>query len=240
MMPKKAMVLAAGRGTRLMPFTQDQPKALVEVGGRTLLDHQLDRLQAVGVKQAVVNVHHFSDQVETHLAARSGVPSITVSDERDCLLETGGALVRAKALLGAGSFIVMNCDAIWDDVQTSPLIALANQFTKVEQPAVVLLLARKEHSLGLDTRGDFAMDDSGRLRRPAAGETVPFYYAGTQIMHPAWLEGEAERPFSANLLWNKALAEGQLYGVVLEGFWLHVGDPAALAAANTRLTEKHP
>ncbi len=233
-MPKTAMVLAAGRGTRLMPHTKTCPKALVKVGGRALVDHQLDRLTRAGVGRAIVNVHHFADLLETHLAGRTA-PAITISDERDCLLETGGALVKAKPILGDQPFFVMNCDALWSNLNADPLAALATQFSDVKKPAAVLLLARKTHCLGLDTRGDFALEADGRLRRPEKNEAVPYYYAGTQILDPRFLAGEAERPFSANLLWDKAAAQGALYGVVLDGFWLHVGDPDALIAANAHL-----
>ncbi len=234
-MPDTAMVLAAGRGTRFLHLTKDRPKALVPVAGRALVDHQLDRLAGAGIARAVVNVHHFADQMETHLAGRAGPPTMQISDERDCLLETGGALVRARSMLGKAPFFVMNCDAIWSELGADPLRALQKKHDTTKTPEAILLLARKEQSLGLESRGDFALDADGRLRRPDPGEDVPYYYAGTQLLSPALLNGEDERPFSANLLWDKALAKRALYGVVLDGFWLHVGDPDALAAANSRL-----
>jgi N-acetyl-alpha-D-muramate 1-phosphate uridylyltransferase len=238
-LPKSAMVLAAGRGTRLMPHTQNRPKAMVKVGGRTLIDHQLDCLAKAGVKRAVVNVHHFADDLEAHLVARLGGPKIQFSSERDQLLETGGALVRARSSLGEAPFFVMNCDALWSKTGAEPLQTLCNAWANHDAPAAILLLAQKQRSLGLDTRGDFAMDAQGRLRRPKAGEQVPYYYAGTQILSPALLDGEEERPFSANLLWDKAMQSGALYGVMLDGFWLHVGDPQALQDANAHL-KAHP
>ena len=230
-----AMVLAAGHGTRLLPLTRTRPKALVKVNGRALLDHQLDRLAAAGVRRAVVNVHHFASQVEAHLARRTGAPDIIISDERDLLLDTGGALVKARPHLGEAPFFVMNCDALWDDVQADPLCALQQRLQSAPAPAAVLLLARRSHALGLQTRGDFDCGPGDRLRRPHAGESVPYYYAGTQVLHPALLDGHEARPFSANVLWNEALAAGALFGRVLDGFWLHVGDPQALQAANERL-----
>ncbi len=235
--PDTAMVLAAGRGTRFLHLTKDRPKALITVAGRTLVDHQLDRLSDAGIARAVVNVHHFADQMQAHMAKRAGPPTIHISDERDALLETGGALVRARNMLGEAPFYVMNCDALWSTLGIDPLLALQEKFAALNTPAAVLLLARKEHTLGLETRGDFTLDSVGHLRRPDPGEVVPYYYAGTQLLSPGLLDGETERPFSANLLWDKALANGALYGVVLDGFWLHVGDPDALAAANLRLEQ---
>jgi len=236
-LPERAMVLAAGRGTRLMPVTQTCPKALVEVAGRTLLSHQLDRLRDAGVNEAIINVHHFADTVQAHLGKRNGAPKIQISDERDCLLETGGALVRARPILGEAPFFVMNSDVVWTKLAADPLQALSEKFETIEKPAAVLLLARKTHAMGLNTRGDFDLDADGRLRRRSGDEEVPYYYAGTQILDPALLDGEAERPFSANLIWDKALAKGALYGVVLDGFWLHVGDPEALGATNAYLAQ---
>ncbi len=233
--PDRAMVLAAGRGTRFLHITSNQPKAMVKVAGKSLIDHQLDRLQTAGIDRAIVNVHHFADTLETHLRCRNNGPEVQISDERDCLLETGGALVRARHLLGKQPFFVMNADAIWDEIGTDPLMALAERMAKLEKPAIILLLARKDRSLGLHTKGDFALMPDQQLRRPQPGEEVPYYYAGSQLMHPAFLVGENERPFSANLLWDKAAKAGALYGVILDGFWLHVGDPQALEEANLRL-----
>ena len=234
-----AMVLAAGLGTRLSPLTRTRPKALVRVGGRTLLDHQLDRLAAAGVRRAVVNVHHFADQVEAHLAQRTGAPETIISDERAQLLDTGGALVRARAQLGDDPFLVMNCDALWDHLRADPVAALRRFHAAVPKPAAVLLLARKSRSLGLHSHGDFDLDHDGRLRRPCPGERVPYYYAGTQVLDPALLDGRKAVPFSANALWDQALAEHALYGVVLEGLWMHVGDPQALQEAEARLAKEH-
>ncbi len=230
-----AMVLAAGRGTRMMPLTRACPKALVEVGGRTLLDHQLDRLAAAGVRRAVVNVHHFADQVEAHLTQRPGAPQTIISDEREQLLDTGGALVKARVKLGEAPFLVMNCDALWDDLRADPFKALQQRSDSADEPAAVLLLARKTCALGLHTAGDFELEPDGRLRRPRAGECVPYYYTGTQLLHPALLDGHEAKPFSANAIWDQAGARGALLGVVLEGFWMHVGDPGALQAATARL-----
>ncbi len=238
--PKTAMVLGAGHGTRMRPLTDDRPKALVSVCGKPLIDHQLDRLGAAGVKRAIVNVHHFADLLETHVLARTLPPAITISDERTLLLDTGGALVNAKEALGTAPFFVINCDALWADLAHEPLAALHQTFGTVDAPLAVLLLARKSQCIGLDTAGDFHLDEDGRLRRRKEDEEAPYYYAGTQIMHPDLLGGEDIRPFSANHLWDKALGMGRLFGLVMDGFWLHVGDPQARREAQSYLRREPP
>jgi MurNAc alpha-1-phosphate uridylyltransferase len=140
-------------------------------------------------------------------------------------------------LLGDAPFFAMNCDVIWARVKADPFAALQAKFAMVKKPAAVLLLARKTHALGLNTKGDFDLEPDGRLRRRGVGEAVPYYYAGTQILDPALLDNEVERPFSANLIWDKAQAQGALYGVVLDGYWLHVGDPDALDDAEAYLAK---
>jgi len=218
----------------MRPLTDTRPKALVELAGQTLLDHQLARLQAVGVAQAVVNVHHFADQIEAHLAARSAAPKITISDEREQLLETGGGLIRAAKHLGTEPFYVMNVDAIWSG-HPQVLQDLAKRISQPADPFAVLLLARRDRCLGLDTAGDFHMDRSGRLTRRAKDEVSDYYYSGVQIMAPSLLDGFAEEKFSTNLLWDKALAQDRLFGLELDGFWMHVGDLASLQLAENYL-----
>lgn len=235
-MPKRAMVMAAGLGTRMRPLTDDRPKALVDVGGRTLLDHQLDRLSDAGVEKAIVNVHHFADRMEAHLAARKGAPKIMISDERDCLLETGGGLVKAAPMLGDAPFFVMNVDPVWLGHDTA-LQDLARMFDRNPDALGVLLLVRKANTLGLATAGDFHLDADGRVRRRGDDPASDHYYTGIQILHPDLLGGYGMKPFSTNLMWDDALAQGRLYGLELDGFWMHVGDPEARAAAEAKLEE---
>lgn len=231
--PTHAMIAAAGLGTRMGMLTANQPKALVNFAGKSLLDHQLDRLAAAGVQQAVVNIYHFADQMQAHLTARTPPPNIQISDERDGLLETGGGLVRAAKYLGEQPFFVINVDTIWTGHDTA-LLDLAEFRAKNPQALAVLLLAKKQRSLGLHTAGDFHMDNLGRLSRRQAEETAEFYYAGAQIFDPALLHGFVETRFSTNEFWDKALAQGRLYGLVLDGFWMHVGDPESLQLAEQK------
>lgn len=232
--PHTAMVMAAGLGTRMQPLTHTRPKALIEVGGKALVDHQLDRLQAAHVETTVVNVHHFADLMEAHLVKRSIAPKIRISDERAQLLETGGGLVHAAPMLGTDPFYVMNVDAVWLGHEQA-LNDLATALNRHDDALGILLLVRKENTLGLHTPGDFHLDEDGRIRRRSDDDFAPLYYTGTQILSPELLRGYKAEPFSTNLMWNEALSQGRLYGLELDGFWMHVGDPESRAAAEARL-----
>jgi len=231
--PQTAMVLAAGLGTRMRPLTGRMPKPLVEVAGKPLIDHVLDRLAAAGVARAVVNVHHFAEQIERHLAARSE-PRIEISDERGILLGTGGAVVKALPLLGAAPFFHMNSDTVWVDGVTGNLTRLAQTFDAAAMDAL-LLLAPTAGSIGYSGRGDFQMAPGGRLRRRAEREVAPFVYAGAAILAPALFAGAPAGEFSLTLMFDRAAAAGRLYGLRLEGLWMHVGTPEAIALAEAAI-----
>lgn len=235
LVPRRAMVLAAGLGIRMRPLTESMPKALVPVGGKPLLDHVLDRLAAARVTTAVVNVHHFADQVVEHLSPRQ-VPQIVVSDERDALLDTGGGVVKALPLLGDAPFFHVNSDTIWIDGVKSNLEWLAAGFDAGKMDAL-LLLAATSASVGYSGRGDFAMAPDGRLRRRAEREVVPFVYAGVAILSPALFKDAPAGAFSLNLLFDRAIEEGRLYGLRLDGLWMHVGTPEAIAAAEAAILQ---
>lgn len=226
----KAMVLAAGLGTRMRPLTEYMPKPLVPVYGRALVDHVLDALAMAGVEDAVVNVHHLADMLEEHLAKRHGRPRITISDERDTLLETGGGVRRALPLLGPGPFIAINSDTIWIEGTHPNLLRLAEAFDPREMDAL-LLLAASATSIGYDGLGDFNMDAFGRLSRRGERQVAPFIYAGAAILKPELFEGTPEGAFSLNLIFDRAMARGRLFGLRLEGTWMHVGTPQAIALA---------
>ncbi len=233
MKPTTAMVLAAGLGTRMRPLTNDRPKALVEVGGKALIDHMLDRLGDAGVTKAVVNVHAFADRLEAHLAQRTAAPKIVVSDERGELLETGGGLKKARPLLGDAPIFVANIDAVWIEDGAPALDALAAAFDPATMDAC-LLLAPMDRTLGFDGPGDMFLDgDRARFRGDAAA--APFAFAGVHITRPSVVDGEADGPFSLSKLWRTIAAQERLGAVVLDGFWMHVGDPAARDAAQARL-----
>jgi MurNAc alpha-1-phosphate uridylyltransferase len=230
------MVLAAGLGTRMRPLTDSRPKPLVVLNGRTLLDRVLDRLAAAGISNAVVNVHHHAQQIISHLRERQA-PRIIISDERDALLDTGGGLVRALPLLGAEPFVIHNSDSVWIEEQRSNLDDLIAAFDP-ERMDSLMLLAPVAASLGYDGAGDFAMDRQGRLRRRGGKETVPFAFTGVSIATRRMFEGAPLERLSLNRLWDASLASGRLYGLPLQGLWMHVGTPAALAEAEAALADR--
>jgi MurNAc alpha-1-phosphate uridylyltransferase len=227
--PKKAMVLSAGLGTRMRPLTNTIPKPLVEVGGKALIDHVLDRLADAGVERAVVNVHHFAGQIERHLAARKK-PKIVISDERGLLLGTGGAVVKALPELGAAPFFLINSDTLWIDGVQPNLARLAETFEPASMDAL-LLLAPATGSIGYAGRGDFAFAPDGRLRRRAEREVAPFVYAGAAILAPALFKDAPPGEFPLTDLFDRAAEAGRLHGLRLEGLWMHVGSPDAIAQA---------
>lgn len=231
--PKTAMVLAAGLGSRMRPLTDDRPKALVEVRGRALIDHVLDRLADAGVERAVVNVHWFADRLEQHLKARDRGPDIIISDERAELLETGGGLRKARPLLGDEPVFVANIDSIWTD-QGDALGDLVRLWNPDLMDAA-LLLARREGSIGFEGDGDFFLGDDGRLTFRGEAPCAPFAYMGVHITRPDYADGGPEGTFSLSPLWRRSAAEGRLFGCVLDGDWMHVGDPEARDAAEAKM-----
>ena len=235
MSPTRAMVLAAGLGTRMRPLTDTLPKPLVQVAGQALLDHVLDRLADAGVTTAVVNVHHMADQIETHLKSRTR-PKIAISDERGALLDTGGGVIKALPLLGAEPFFHMNSDTVWIEGVTPNLGRLGAQFDPARMD-ILLLLASTTASIGYGGRGDFAMAADGSLRRRAEREVVPFVYAGAAVMSPGQFAGLKPEKFSLNRMFDRAIEAGRLYGVRLEGTWMHVGTPEAIKAAEAAILE---
>ncbi len=229
----RALVLAAGLGTRMRPLTDLLPKPLVAVAGRALIDHVLDRLADAGIGDAVVNVHYRADQIEAHLAGRTA-PRIHISDERDQVLGTGGGVLKALPLLGDGPFVVHNSDTIWTESGGENLKRLIAAFDASRMDGLLLLADRRE-SLGYGGRGDFHLDAVGRLVRVARGGEADFVFAGASIATPRLMRDCPAGPFSLNQPWDRALAEGRLYGLRLQGTWMHVGDPDALAAAERQV-----
>lgn len=234
--PKTAMVLAAGLGTRMRPLTDDRPKALVEVGGRALIDHVLDRLADAGVARAVVNVHWFADRLEAHLAARGRAPEITISDERAELLETGGGLKKAIPLLGADPVFVANIDSVWTD-RGDALAELAALWDP-ERMDAALLLARREGAIGFEGGGDFFLGEDRQLTFRGEAAEAPYAYMGVHICRPGYVADGPDGPFSLSGLWRRSAAEGRLFGCVMDGDWMHVGDPGARDEAEARLARE--
>jgi MurNAc alpha-1-phosphate uridylyltransferase len=236
--PTSAMVLAAGLGTRMRPFNGSVPKPLVQVGGKALLDYVLDRLSTQEVERAIVNVHYLADQIEQHLGSRKR-PRIVISDERNELLGTGGGVVKALPVLGQAPFFHVNSDTIWIDGEKPNLARLAQAFDTARMDAL-LLLASKSTSIGYVGSGDFSMDSDGRLARRGARESVPFVYAGAAILTPAFFADVPPGPSSMSPLFDLAIQRGRLFGLPLDGVWMHVGTPDAVRAAESTLLSLAP
>jgi MurNAc alpha-1-phosphate uridylyltransferase len=231
--PRRAMVLAAGLGVRMRPLTDTMPKPMVPVAGRPLIDHVLDRLAEANVARAVVNVHYMAEQLIQHLAYRTR-PQIVISDERGLLLGTGGGVVKALPELGNAPFFHINSDTIWIDGVEPNLARLADAFDPAAMDAL-LLLAPAAGSIGYAGRGDFTMTPDGRLERRGERDVAPFVYAGAAILAPALFKDAPQGEFSLTTLFDRAAAQGRLHGLRLEGLWMHVGTPEAIAEAEAAI-----
>lgn len=230
--PRIAMVLAAGIGQRMRPLTDDRPKPLVKVAGRALIDHNLDRLAADNISTAVVNLHHFADKLEAHLKSRVS-PKLVFSDERALLLNTGGGIAKALPLLGSAPFFLVNSDSLWLE-KNSNLARLARVFDSSKMDAM-LLLARRENTVGYEGKGDYFLESSGHLRRRATQEAAPFTYAGGALLSPALFASAPNGAFPLLQLFDHAQAFGRLFGLELDGLFLHVGTPAAVPLADAAI-----
>ena len=235
-MPKTAMVLAAGLGTRMRPLTDNLPKPLIKAAGKPLIDYALDRFAEAGVERAIVNVHYLADLMEAHVTVRH-LPEVIISDERELLLETGGGLKKAREHFGDGAIFCTNTDAILIDGEGREPCVLLSEIWDADRMDALLLLAPIGETSGYDGAGDFDLAPDGRITF-RSGETAPYVFTGLQILNPSLLDNAPDGPFSTKLLWDKALNQGRLYGAIHEGFWMHVGDPAGLEAAEVRLHEE--
>ena len=231
--PQSAMVLAAGLGTRMRPAANGLPKPLVPLGGRALIDHVLDRVADAGVPRAVVNVHYCADQVASHLARRAR-PEIVISDETDLILDTGGGVRKALPHLGDAAFLVHNSDSVWIE-KGAP--NLARLFAGWDDRAMdcLMLLAPVETSLGYAGKGDFSLTGRGEIVRRGTAGHADYVFTGASLMHPRLFADSPSGAFSLNLLWDRAIAAHRIFGLTLDGVWMHVGDPAALDQAEKRL-----
>jgi N-acetyl-alpha-D-muramate 1-phosphate uridylyltransferase len=221
-----AMIMGAGLGTRMRPLTDDRPKPLVTVGGKTLIDHSLDRLVTAGMTLAVVNLHYKPEMLRAHLAKRRDI-KIIFSDETDRLLDTGGGVVKALPHFGGRSFFVINSDSIWVEGARPTLPAMLAQWDESRMDGL-LLLADMKTAMGYEGTGDFVRKPDGRVvrARDAKGDAATAY-PGIQIVHPRMFENAPQGAFSTNLMWDRAIAAGRLYGTMLDGVWIHVGTPEA-------------
>jgi N-acetyl-alpha-D-muramate 1-phosphate uridylyltransferase len=229
--PEVAMVMAAGLGKRMRPLTATRPKPLVEVAGKPLIDHCLERLQAAGVRKVVVNVHYLANALEAHLNNRFKDLEIVYSDERKQLLETGGGLAKALPLIDADPFLAVNSDNLWVDGPLDSMRLLASSWDDARMDALLLLvpLASAHCHKG---QGDFHMTASGKLRRRRKGSVAPFVYTGIQMVSKRLFEGDLpEGPFSTNILWDRAIEKGRLFGAVHQGLWFDIGAPPNIRKA---------
>ena len=227
--PKTAMVFAAGLGMRMRPITETLPKPLIKVGGRALIDHSLDRLAENGVERAIVNVHWLADQIEAHLAGRRS-PKILISDERATLLDQGGGIKRALPMIGDDPFLICNTDAFWIEGPRSNIARLAGAFDP-EAMDILLLVAASAGAVGVDWPGDFTMAHDGRLEPREPRHVAPFVHTGVVIVKPELFASEPTEIFRLAPFFHAAAAKGRLYGVRLDGLWVHVGRPESIAQA---------
>jgi MurNAc alpha-1-phosphate uridylyltransferase len=227
--PKTAMVFAAGLGKRMRPITDATPKPLVKVAGRALIDHCLDRLVANGVERAIVNVHCRADQIEAHLGRRKS-PKIVISDERAQLLDQGGGIKRALPAIGRDPFLLCNTDSFWIEGPRSNIARLAEAFDP-DAMDILLLVAASAGAVGVDWPGDFTMTRKGRLAPREARHVAPFVYTGVGIIKPQLFENETDDVFRLAPFFHDAAAKGRLFGLRLDGLWLHVGRPESIAEA---------
>lgn len=238
MMPRTAMLLAAGLGQRMRPVTDTLPKPLVKVGGKSLIDWMLDPLADAGVDRAVVNVHYLADLLTRHLSARAR-PSVAISDERAQLLDTGGGVAKALPLLGDSPFFVGNCDAVIRDGAHPAALRLARAWR--DDLDVLMLVHPRATAHGFDGPGDFFVADGGRMRRRGGAAAAPYVYAGLHILHPRAMAGTRAEPFSLNRVWDAALAADRMRAVVHDGRWFHVGTPGAIGETEALLAaERQP
>jgi MurNAc alpha-1-phosphate uridylyltransferase len=225
--PRTAMIMAAGFGKRMRPLTATRPKPLIEVGGKALLDHVLERLRVAGVHKVVVNVHYLADALEAHLLSRAHGLEVAISDERNQLMETGGAMVKAAPLIDADPFLALNSDNLWLDGPADTLKLLASHWDDSKMDAL-LLLVPQARALNHHGMGDFHMDCGGRLRRRERSHVAPFVFTGIQIASKRLLRDAPEGPFSTNVLWDRAIEEGRCFGAVHQGLWFDVGTPESI------------
>ena len=236
--PTKAMIMAAGLGTRMRPLTDRLPKPMIVVDGKPLIDHAVDRLVAAGVKMIVVNVHYQADILKQHLAARKDV-EIRISEEKGELLGTGGGVVKALANFGDEPFFIHNSDSVWVEGYGHALDRMLSRWDE-EKMDGLLLLASMVTSLGFEGAGDFYMDAEGHIARVQELRVAPFAYPGVQIVHPRLFTNVPKGAFSTNLVWDRAIDKGRLFGVRLDGVWMHVGTPEALHEANDFFRDLRP
>ena len=233
-----AMVLSAGLGTRMRPLTLTKPKPLIAVNGISLLDHNLDQLEKSDIKKIIVNVHYLGEQIIDHIKPRK-TPEIIISDERDELLDSGGGINAALPQIGEAPFFILNSDSFWIEHQQNNLHAMTDLWNVLgDDVDILLLLSEKQDAIGFDGAGDFFQNSDGTLFRRGKHETAPLIYAGCAILRPQIFKNVTDKKFSLNEQFNAAIASGKLYGITLNGLWLHVGTPEGISKAEKAIELK--
>lgn len=236
--PKRAMIMAAGLGTRMRPLTNDRPKPLVHVRGMALIDHAIRRLMDAGVTMIVVNVHYRAEMLREHLEKRRDI-EIHISDETDGLLDSGGGIAKVLPLFEGEPFFTHNSDSIWVEGTGHALERLKARWNAHEMDAL-MLLAPTVTSVCYEGRGDFIMDADGRLTRVPEQRVAPFVWSGVQIVHPRLFDDPPGRKFSINVLWDRAIENGRLFGLRLDGVWMHIDRPEAIGESEDYLADLLP
>jgi N-acetyl-alpha-D-muramate 1-phosphate uridylyltransferase len=236
--PTRAMIMAAGLGTRMRPLTNDRPKPLVQVRGKALIDHAIDRLVQTGVKMIVVNVHHHADMLKSHLAKRKDV-EIRISDESDQLMDSGGGIAKALHHFEGEPFFTHNSDSIWVEGTGHALERLKARWNPDAMDSL-MLLSPTVTAVCYEGRGDFMMDAEGHLARVPEQRVAPFVWIGVQILHPRLFDGAPKGKFSINPLWDRAIEKGRLYGIRLDGVWMHIDRPEAVRESEDFLADQAP
>ncbi|HEX3808253.1 MAG TPA: nucleotidyltransferase family protein [Rhizomicrobium sp.] len=234
--PTRAMIMAAGLGTRMRPLTNDLPKPLVKVAGKALIDHVIDRLKDAGVTEFVVNAHYKADQIKAHLAGRKDAAFI-VSDESDALLDSGGGIAKALPHFKGEAFYHANADTVWVEGASHALERMIARWNPDEMDAL-MLLASTVNTVCYDGRGDFMMDADGRLSRVPEARIAPFVWMSLEIVHPRLFDGAPAGKFSVNPLWDKAIEKGRLHGLRLDGTWMHIDNPEAIRQSENYLADR--
>jgi MurNAc alpha-1-phosphate uridylyltransferase len=228
----KAMILAAGLGTRMRPLTNTLPKPLIQVARKPLIDWSIEWLEQGAIDEVVVNTSYLAEALEQYLRLRK-TPMIRISREDPKPLETGGGILKALPLIGDTPFVVMNSDNIYLNAAKHPLAQLAAVWD--DACDFVMLMQPKATAIGWSGNGDFIVDEKGRIRRPKSGEDAPYIFTGVEIIHPRVFVDCPEGPFSLNVLWKRLeQADGwhaRIKAVIFDGTWLNVGDLAGLEAA---------
>ncbi|HVP85269.1 MAG TPA: nucleotidyltransferase family protein [Rhizomicrobium sp.] len=234
----RAMIMAAGLGTRMRPLTNDRPKPLVKVRGKALIDHAIDRLVKAGVKTIVVNIHHHAEMLRAHLANRKDV-KIVISDESEALLDSGGGIAKVLDLFEGQPFFTHNSDSVWVEGASSALERMKARWNPDTMDSL-MLVAPTVNARCYEGRGDFMMDAGGRLTRVPEHRVAPFVWIGVQILHPRLFDGAPLGRFSINPLWDKAMEKGRLFGIRLDGIWMHIDRPDAVTDAERFLADLPP